>query len=209
MRNIVKFVAAGVIAASASAAHAVPVVTLSGMGVNTTDVAGATTIDFNDGLCGYAACSGNYQIVLGSQSGRYAQPYGTSTKYLTVPNPYASGYATFALGTQADYFGLYWGSIDSYNTISFYRAGSRVALYTGTDLVGQFANGNQLSYTSNRYINFYFGSDTFDTVLLRSSNYAFESDNHSFRSASVPEPGTLALLGLGLLGVGLGRRRGV
>ncbi len=156
MRNSVKLLAAGLIGLSASAAQAV-VVTTSALGVTTTSIAGATTVDFNDGSCGYASCTGNFQVVLGSVSGQYAQPAGTNTRYLSVPNPVSSGSATLSLGTEADYFGLYWGSIDNYNSISFYLAGSLVATYTGTDLVGQFANGNQVSYSSNRYINFDFG----------------------------------------------------
>jgi hypothetical protein len=206
VNHSVKLIVGGILGVIASSAQAVPVVTLSGQGVTTTAVAGATTIDFNGGTCGYASCSGQYQIVLGSVSGQYAQPAGTNTNYLTVPNPSSSGAATFGLGTQADYFGLYWGSIDGYNSISFLSGGNVIASYSGTDLVGQFANGNQVSYSSNRYINFWFSGETFDAVRLTSTNFAFESDNHAFRSTSVPEPGTLAMLGLGLIGVGLTRR---
>ena len=207
MHNYVKLAVAGLIGLGAAAAQAVPVVTLSDLGDTTSSVAGVTTIDFNSGTCGYASCSGQYQIVLGSVSGRYAQPAGTSTRYLTVPNPSSNGSATFGLGTQSDYFGLYWGSIDAYNSITFLSGGSAIATYSGTNLVGQFANGNQVNYSSNRYINFWFSGETFDAVRLTSTNFAFESDNHSFRAASVPEPGSVALLGLGLVGLGLARRR--
>lgn len=199
MHSIIKLAGASVIALVASVAHAIPVISLSNLGDTTTSVAGTTTIDFNSG-CGYATCSGDFQIVLGSSSGLYAQPAGTNTSYLTVPNPKSNGSATFTLGTQSDYFGLYWGSIDSYNSISFYLGGNLISSYSGTDLVGQFANGNQVNYSSNRYINFDFGSDKFDTVKLTSNGFAFESDNHAFRNvASVSEPSTLLLIFGGLL----------
>jgi hypothetical protein len=146
------------------AAQALPIVSLSNAGDVTSSVAGATTIDFNSG-CGYASCSGDFALVTGNQSGKYAQPFGVNSQYLTVPNPAPTILsAIFNLGTAADYFGIFWGSIDSYNFISFYLNNSLVASYSGSDIVGQFANGNQLGYSSNRYINFDFGSESFDSV---------------------------------------------
>lgn len=206
MHRLGKWTAVAIFGLGAATAHAVPIVTLTSG--TTTTVAGATTIDFNDGTCGYAGCSGNYQIVQGTNSQR-AQPAGTDSRYLAVPNPISSGSATFSLGTTANYFGLYWGSIDSYNSIDFLLEGVVVASYTGTTLVGSYANGDQLSLNSNRYINFDFGSGLFDTVRLRSTQFAFESDNHAYRVAggSVPEPGPLALFAVGILGLALRQRR--
>ncbi|MDR7088762.1 Npun_F0296 family exosortase-dependent surface protein [Cellvibrio fibrivorans] len=190
------------------AAQALPIVSLSNAGDVTSSVAGATTIDFNSG-CGYASCSGDFALVTGNQSGKYAQPFGVNSQYLTVPNPAPTTQsAIFNLGTAADYFGIFWGSIDSYNFISFYLNNSLVASYSGSDIVGQFANGNQLGYSSNRYINFDFGSESFDSVKLTSNGFAFESDNHAFKKlVSVTEPTTALLFLLGLIGLALARRQ--
>lgn len=181
------------------------VITQSGAGDMHTDVAGANEIDFSDG-CGYASCDGDFQIVTGDLSGRYAAPAGTEgdNPYLTVPNPDRSGTAILTLGETANYFGLYWGSIDSYNTISFFLAGVLVDSFTGSDIAPP-ADGNQLASATNRFINFFFGDLRFDEVQLESDNYAFESDNHAY--ATVSEPGTLALLGIALTGLVMARRR--
>lgn len=189
-------------------AQALPIISLSNAGDVTTSVAGVTTIDFNSG-CGYVSCTGDFALVNGNESGKYAEPLGINSQYLSVPNPSPTTLsATFNLGTTADYFGLFWGSIDSYNFISFYLNNAVVASYSGSDIVGQFADGNQLSFASNRYINFNFGNDVFDSVKLTSNGFAFESDNHAFKKlVSVPEPTTVLLLVLGLIGLGLARRQ--
>lgn len=188
-------------------AQALPIVSLSNPGDVTSSVIGATTIDFNSG-CGYETCSGDFALVNGSQSGLYAQPFGVNSQYLSVPNPSpTTKSASFTLASAADYFGLFWGSIDSYNFIRFYLDNSLVASYSGSDIVGQFADGNQLSLNSNRYINFMFAGESFDRVDLVSNGFAFESDNHAFRMlVSVTEPSTGLLLLLGLAGLFFARR---
>jgi hypothetical protein len=46
-------------------------------GLYTTQVAGATTVNFNNGTCGaYTSCTGNGALVTGSASGHYASPFG-------------------------------------------------------------------------------------------------------------------------------------
>ena len=75
-------------------------------------------------------------------------------------------------------FGLYWGSVDPFNTISFYEGATLVASYSGANVSPLFSNGNQGSFGSNGYVEFS-GVGPFNKVVLGSTSNAFELDNIS------------------------------
>lgn len=148
-------------------------------------------------------------------SGSNGTPFGDlhangrdETQYLTT----GIGEVTLQLAESHQYFGLLWGSVDDYNSLSFYSGTTLLFNFTGHD-VDALANGNQ-GADGTLYVNI--NSDTpFDRVIASSTSYGFEFDNVALSVNSiglpeigvVPEPGTLALLGLGLLAGVVARHR--
>ena len=152
-----------------------------------------TYYDFNSGLPpGY---SGSGNLATGFLSGIYAQPLGDISQYLTIP---LGASETFTPGGLHNVFGLYWGSVDSYNAIDLFDGVNHFS-FTGTDLFGICANGSQTVACSNQYVTFL--GIPYISVTLLSSGYAFESDNHLVGDLAVPEPRTLAMLAFALLGL--------
>jgi len=143
--------------------------------------------------------SGNAGVVNGSSAVTAAPFVGPfpghadTTNYLSIG---ANGTETITFAAEQNVFGLYWGSVDSYNTIAFYDGAELVASYTGADVSPLFPNGNQGSFSSNAYVEF---SDlpTFDKVILATGENAFEIDNISagFVSHQLDSPitGTLTV----------------
>ena len=175
-------------------------------------------------------------ITVGSAPGLYAAPFlsggngigfgpgGTDqangldqTQYLTSGSTGAFANAAIDLvlpgsGGPYSYFGLLWGSVDLYNTLTFYDAADNVI---GTVTGGQInpaATGDQ-GLNGTFYVNI--TSDTpFTRVRVTSSQYAFELDNVAWAAENpfnVPAPTALGVFGMGLLGLAWAlrhRRRG-
>ena len=154
------------------------------------------------------APTGDYTIRSGSlMPGESAPPAGDTTNYVSIPELYDSNDSATVtvtdLGGTFDYFGIFWGSVDSYNTLEFYNGEDLVARFTGSDAIDPSdANGNQTAPGTNLYVNFYFDADeVFDSFVMSSTSMAFEADNIAVGAAPVPEPATIILLGAGLIGL--------
>lgn len=164
----------------------------------------------------------NAAVVQGSVSGQYAAPYlsgsnGDGFGNTGVPGPDTSKYLTSgsdgavdgaAVELQFDslmlYFGLLWGSVDAYNTLTFYNGSTVVDVVTGAQVLASPVGSQGVNGTV--YVNFNTTSQ-FDRVVATSSQYAFEFDNVSYNASAVPDGGTTSLLlGLALTGVGILRR---
>jgi len=114
--------------------------TIAGDGTLTTSFTEAIVETFDDPIWTW---TGSGQVVNGSLSGKYAAPYNRTymsnkdlTNYMSVPDP--DGASSGAYATNFDmtytYFGLFWGSIDQYNTLSFYNGNTLVHSFIGTDI---------------------------------------------------------------------------
>lgn len=201
----------------ATAAVAVPVVTVGGTAVagqgQFSSESGVTTLDFNVGSVlpsGVTLTAAASNFVSGSLAGVYAAPPGDFSQYLTV-SPASGTPVSITLATAANYIGFYAGSLDAFNLIEFYNGSTLVSSYTGSDLAalaGVPANGDQ---SIGRYFNVFETGNSFTTVLLTSSQNAFELDNFAIGVAGppsqVPLPGTLSLFGLGLVAAAVGRAK--
>lgn len=102
---------------------------------------------------------------------------------------------TFTFAGPATYFGLLWGTVDDFNTATFYDGDTVVGTFTGSDIL------NPPDGLSAVYANFFAVDGTFTSVVLTSGGNSFEFDN--VRVAATPLPAALGLFGVAVAGMGV------
>jgi hypothetical protein len=132
--------------------------------------------------------------------GLYATPFGDATNYMAV---LGGGSEAISYSSAMNSFGLYWGSVDTYNSLTFYKGNILVETITGFDVAPPMnANGGQTDYASNGYV-LISALPQFDRVVATSSSNSFEFDNVDAGGTSpVPEPSTWAMILIGFAGLG-------
>lgn len=114
-------------------------------------------------------------------------------------SPYVSsgrGNATLAFTRPQRYFGLLWGSVDDYNTLSFYTGSTLIGSITGSD-VSSNPHGDR--GPGNTYYVNVTAAEPFDRVTAASTAFAFEFDDVaiSTEDIAIPEPASVVLIGFG------------
>ncbi|WP_084800919.1 PEP-CTERM sorting domain-containing protein [Bradyrhizobium sp. Tv2a-2] len=156
-----------------------------------------TLVSFDGGTGPLVASSGSVNYTSGTSS-LAAAPFGDSTGYASIGSTTTPQTATLSLGAGVDYFGFYWGSVDTYNTVTFYDNGKVIGSFTGADVLNP-ANGFQ-GQGGSTFVNFFTtNGDAITSVGFSSTAIAFEVDSIA---SSVPEPSTWVLMVLGFAGLG-------
>jgi hypothetical protein len=168
---------------------------------------GMTTVDFDNGSAPSSfTFTGQSGVLTGSREFVYLQPANDSTPYGYV-GPNGSITETLgAAGVGVDYFGLYWGSGDQYNSLTFTDTQGNTIVYGGGGIpIPEFTKwqGN-----TDSYVEFWDTGNNWVSVSYASTTAAFEFDNVTSGMLTLaPEPASFALLAIGCVAFGAGALR--
>ena len=146
------------------------------------------------------AAAGNGGVLL--SDGGYGVPGWSSLAYTSIQG---GGSATYNFANGATGLSLLWGSPDSFNTLTFYSGLNG----DGTDLYSITGSALDLQTLGHDLVDFTMSGGTFESVILSSSENAFELADLQDSPAPTPLPATLALFatGLGLMGLLASRKK--
>jgi hypothetical protein len=145
----------------------------------------------------FATFSGGGVVSNGTTLLLSVAPTGDATNYLSVHNGVTE---TVNLVTPGNTLGLYWGSIDTYNTLTLFTVGGPVG---GTQITGttlDALNPAIVNGTTSEYVTIS-GLGTITSFTMNSTLNSFETDNYTI-STTVPEASTWAMMLIGFASVG-------
>lgn len=207
--------------AVAAPAHAGAMITID-ENLNSVPTAGFAPVDLSAAPLGsgapftvgndnvsFVGTPANQGVVNGSLSGQYAAPVTNAAGNKYTGNYFSTGnagYIDINFASPQLALALLWGSVDLSNDITFLSNGVAIGNVLGSDINAN-ANGSQ-GYGGSFYVLLNL-TQSFDEIQLSSGVTSFEAAEFGADSSNffIPEPTSLAVLGAGLLGLTLLRRR--
>jgi hypothetical protein len=175
------------------------------------DVLVGTTGNITSNGFAFTGQGGVFNTTAASGGSIHLVPKFDATNFFAIGFDASNRTATLALASDYTKFGVYWGSIDLSNSITFYNNDVQVYAISGGQVPGfaaQNENANPLtSNPRNQYVNITFNDGiAFDKVVFTNgTTRAFEIDNIALAGSpvsAVPELSTWLMMIVGFAGVG-------